>query len=446
MTPEEQTKLDLALVECAGKGDIDEARRLLKEGASPDARNLSWTALHQALYHGRGEVASLLIQQGASITEEGPNGASVLHYSARSGLSDLCRDFVRAGISPNVRDKTGTTPMGLAAEQGQIGTFKGLQAMGADPFLADKNDYSPLHLAAYHGRWQICELITEAAHAKVLTDKEKKSKKVLKTPAERIDLPNKNTGQSALHIAANMGKEATTKVLLMANASVHVLDKTGYAPMHLAANGGNATVIEMLAGFGAPVDDFGNGGYLPIHLACSKGHEDAFDEFLKLGASPHDPTRSGRESPLHLASGNGNVGIARKLMDLGADVNATNARQETPLIKAASGAMGSGSMPEDKRIRMCRDLIERGADLDARDFEGKTALYHAASKDAREICMMLLQAGADPSIKSDAGVSAQSAASRKGHKGLSTQINAVERSMQAASAIEGVLAQARSNP
>src|SRR6266446_6942746 len=50
--------------------------------------------------------------------------------------------------------------------------------------------------------------------------------------------------------------------------------------------------------------------------------------------------------------------------------------------------------------------MAKRADVNARDDKGQTPLIIAASKGHAEVCVMLLEAGADPVLKDDAGCDA----------------------------------------
>ena len=77
--------------------------------------------------------------------------------------------------------------------------------------------------------------------------------------------------------------------------------------------------------------------------------------------SAYPPVRSGRpRRTIHLVSV---VAALRSLIERGEDINAANARKETPLLTA--GRQGSNAI--------VRALGELGVDLNAKDIAGKTA-------------------------------------------------------------------------
>jgi hypothetical protein len=76
-------------------------------------------------------------------------------------------------------------------------------------------------------------------------------------------------------------------------------------------------------------------------------------------------------TPLHQVVDRGEAGLARLLLDRGAQVDSRDPRLRTPLMLAG------GHLP------LAQLLLERGADLEARDDAGQTPLMHAAWTDAR---------------------------------------------------------------
>jgi len=82
------------------------------------------------------------------------------------------------------------------------------------------------------------------------------------------------------------------------------------------------------------------------------------------------------------------------MVERGADVNARNDAGQTPLMMAAT-QRGS-----EKLIEL---LVFQGADFRARDKNGMTALMHAAGKGELQNAEQLLQLGIDPDIKDNSG-------------------------------------------
>lgn len=82
------------------------------------------------------------------------------------------------------------------------------------------------------------------------------------------------------------------------------------------------------------------------------------------------------------------------MVERGADVNAKDDVGQTPLMMAAT-QRGSEKLIEQ--------LVFQGADIRARDKNGMTALMHAAGKGEVQNAEQLLQLGVDPDIKDNSG-------------------------------------------
>ncbi len=76
----------------------------------------------------------------------------------------------------------------------------------------------------------------------------------------------------------------------------------------------------------------------------------------------------------------------RLLLDRGASLNGKDPVGNTPLIKsAASGSLNAG---------IVRALIDKGADVNFKGLDSRTAIYWAKKKGHTEIVKILRQAGA----------------------------------------------------
>lgn len=98
---------------------------------------------------------------------------------------------------------------------------------------------------------------------------------------------------------------------------------------------------------------------------------------------------------LHLASFFAQPDAAAELLRSGADANsvAKNAMK----VAVINSAAASG------RADLVKTVLQAGADPNARQMAGYTALHAAAAHDNVEMAQALLEAGADPSLRSDDG-------------------------------------------
>lgn len=87
--------------------------------------------------------------------------------------------------------------------------------------------------------------------------------------------------------------------------------------------------------------------------------------------------------------------LARDLIERGADVNAAARNKQRVAPIHAAAAVGD--------LDTMRLLLERGADPNARQEQGYTALHEAARKGSMEMAKLLMERGADPHVKNDDG-------------------------------------------
>ena len=88
---------------------------------------------------------------------------------------------------------------------------------------------------------------------------------------------------------------------------------------------------------------------------------------------------------LHWACEYGHTEVAMALMERGADIDARDDDQRTPLHYACDKGLTKVAMA----------LMERGADIDARDDDQRTPLHYACGEGLTEVAMALIKRGAD---------------------------------------------------
>jgi ankyrin repeat protein len=132
-----------------------------------------------------------------------------------------------------------------------------------------------------------------------------------------------------------------------------------------------------------------------------------------------DPNAKG--SPLHLAAYQGNVGMAKLLLEHKADPNIASNENQTPL----SWATVNGN------TEIVKLLLEYQADPNiADDDDNWTPLHLAASNGNTEIVKLLLKHGADKTLATKKGETAAGIAQERGHNALATLIESYIPSLQ----------------
>ena len=95
---------------------------LLKAGAQADFLTDSGGPLHSALRVGDLESAKLLIEAGAPINRQDPEGETPLMIAASIGMDDMVSLLLKHGAKKNLKDKSGRTARTRALSGGKINT------------------------------------------------------------------------------------------------------------------------------------------------------------------------------------------------------------------------------------------------------------------------------------------------------------------------------------
>lgn len=109
------------------------------------------------------------------------------------------------------------------------------------------------------------------------------------------------------------------------------------------------------------------------------------------------------DTPLHIASAAYATDIAHDLISRGANVRAKNRRGAEPLHYATDGIPGSVSWDPDAQEAIVQFLIEGGADPNVKDDAGVAPLHRAVRTRSRSAVRVLLSNGADPRLANKSG-------------------------------------------
>jgi ankyrin repeat protein len=154
------------LIAAAGQGNLEEVKRLLDQGADPNAAyGPHWTALIFAAFNGHNKIVEALINAGAKIDHVGTHGRTALMFAAQEGHKDAFRTLLLAGADTTLKDTNNRTAEDIARR----GEYHNLAGMIHTQILIEaiKNNQPEkipntltrgadialgLKLAAHHGR------------------------------------------------------------------------------------------------------------------------------------------------------------------------------------------------------------------------------------------------------------------------------------------------------
>lgn len=279
-------------------------------------------------------------------------------------------------------------------ERQEIQTVREL--LDNSPDLVDQLDqygFSRLHTAVRLGRLRLAEfLITR--HASLELQHQNNSEVNLMGQKE---LTHRSR---ALHLAAVTTNLAMARLLLDQGAEVDSQDGRGSTSLKLAARAGRGDMVKLLCDRGAKVNyQGGPSGGSALHDATELGFRAVAEVLISKGAtidlaSPVQPNEPGaiigRRTPLHIAASKGYQVMITMLLAGGANVNATDQLDETPLYLATTGDVNVVAL-----------LLQKGADPKIgaqsreQELKGITPLHAAAERGFPEVIQQLLQHGAD---------------------------------------------------
>lgn len=157
---------------------------------------------------------------------------------------------------------------------------------------------------------------------------------LLAAPESLNALPEDNSGQTPLHIAAACNRLEIARWLIAHQVNVNAHNCLGQTPLHLAAYKGFREMAALLIAAQANVNAPDLQGLTPLHMATSYGHAKVINLLLDSGADVSARTFEEGMMPIHWAAFNGHTEGLLPLLKHGADINARDSEGDTPLAWA----------------------------------------------------------------------------------------------------------------
>ena len=322
-------------------------------------------------------VIQVLLNAGAHVDAKSKDDITPLHYAAAlSNNPAVVQVLLNAGADIEAWGKMNLTPLQYAtANNRNPAVIQALLDAGADIEPEGFFAPSPLDLARIENNETAIRLLSCPASAtqSALFDAEFWRSADLAQVEEKlgcgadVKVKGEQSRETLLHLAAQYSEyPSVIQTLVNAGADIDARNAYGESPLHYAALNGNQVMSQVLLEAGAGVEAKDNKGRTPLHFATG-------GDLRRPG-----PVRNSVITPVHKF---GNPLAIRALADAGANVNAKDEDDRSPLHYAA-----------ELRVRpeVVQALLNAGADVNARDSHGRTPLDIARSANNKEARSLLV--------------------------------------------------------
>ena len=465
LLPAAASAAGVPLVDAAERGNLAEVQALVKKGADINAARVDGlTALHAAVYADHLDIVEALLTAGAKAPAANRYGVTPLYLAAVNGNAAIIRRLIEAGADPNATDPGGETILMTAARTGNPAALRALLERGA---LVDAREpefqQTALMIAVREDHDEAVGVLL-AAGASPNAQTRKGPIPAFVPPCKgtgcgsegvginRGGLPDRGRraeakgGMTPLLYAARDGRLAAARRLIDARADLELPDANGIRPLLMAALNNRMDVARLLLSRGANVnaDDFW--GRTPLWAAVEYRNLDMnnveveapkdngvdrgpilvfITELIDAGANVNARTRElppprrwlyslndvswvdfTGQTPFLRAALSGDTATMKLLVQRGADPNLPTLAGTTPLMAAAGVNWTVGQTYTESpqalidAVNLC---LELGADVNATNSMGLTALLGAANRGSNDIIELLVRRGAKLDVKDKEG-------------------------------------------
>jgi serine/threonine-protein phosphatase 6 regulatory ankyrin repeat subunit B len=432
------------LMRAVRKGDLDGVKLIFNAGAEVDSAILAVFPIHVAAEYSNVAMIQFLLESGANPEMPDLNENKPLHAAAKAGNIEGVQELLDCGVDVDPFNDDGATPLHLAAAGSHFEVVQMLVEAGHDTNVSDQRSSTPLHAAARVGDLRTLDfLIERAANIRAIDNKKQLPihiaaeeghteivKRLLQHRSKVYQLKVvDSTGQTAIHIAARMDFPEIVRILLDEGGTLDTTDSDRLTALHLAVQKSHISTVRLLLEKGASLEGKSSEGSTVLHFASEYGSTEIVKLLLNKGAAIHlEALDSSERTPLFLAIYSRNLETVKCLLDAGGNINAS---PKWPAMYTAA-YYGRTSIVEELLSRgfdreiweacgnnnwtplhggydtapVLKLLLDAGANVNAVNSDGKTALHLASYEEITASVKLLVEHNADLSIADQNGSTA----------------------------------------
>ena len=382
-------------------------RLLLRKGASVKMTSTSGnTALKEAARSNRIDLVQLVLDHGARVDDPNHADASILFSVTQDNIGKVLLD---AGADVNIRDGNGENVLFQAVKENNLDLAALWINHHVDLNTPNNEGQVPLLYAAQHGGREMIRLLVVKGASTDVTDVDGNTLLVHACRLRLVDLARiiitqhpdvVNTqnyeGETALYVASKNLPYSyeLVQLLLQAGADPRLMTRSGRTPLHNAFIRPTAAeeketpqpenlfelfadvqfrrrkedirVVQMLVDAGVPIDAMDENRRTALHEAIEYGSDEAISFLVNSGAMSIADKEG--MTPFLMAAKFDRVDLVRWYLYAGESIDQRNQKKQTALHLAT----------ESKNPQVVELLIQRGADLFARDSDGERPLNYMA--------------------------------------------------------------------
>jgi ankyrin repeat protein len=435
-------------------GIPSKARRLLEQGANINGQDnsLGLSPLHCAVLQGNDEMIAFLLDSGAKENAAAADGKTALHLATERGYRKCMKMLFAHHANSKITDQEGATclhvAVGTAADESTVPLL--VKHKVDLNFQNKKTGNTALHLAVEWKRPRIILFLLEKGANIDIGNNEGLTALQLAANSDNCEAVSlllqrcahvearSLAGPTALQYAAWKGHWTAFDLLLIGGADINVWNKQGETLLHEQARySTNISIASKLLEQGANIEARTSQGYTPLQCAAVGANKTMFNFLFEKGAKIEVETAKG-ETLLHITppANQDCLDILRTALREGISVSATSSQGWTPLHQTAYMGTGAPDLASDRtteyiellishgasvndnaasnsaetplhlaamaplpRPSLIEHFIQLGASINAVTNEGKSALHLAAERGREPIFRILLDAGADLTVK-----------------------------------------------